>query len=362
MKSIWFAFACILFFTSCNTFHQREANIRQMIDSVGFATQAVQMDSVMNRINRDFEQQLENISLLYDTGINWKVAIAPHDDYAYASYLYPAIFKNINADVLFLIGVFHKAKYFDTYDAIVMGKQTAWAGPYGNTKVSEYNREIINALPDSIIVAKDSMMQIEHSLEAFLPFIQYYNRDAEIIPIIIPYTKLDNMKEFSWQLANIIADIARDNEWKWGKDFAIVISTDAVHYGDESWGDNNFAFYGTDISGYRKAVEHENEIIDSCLSESLTEEKILRFVDYTVDKDDYKQYKWTWCGRYSVPFGLYTAWHLQDLLGEKPLNGHFIEYANSIDHPMLEVEDLGMGTTAPANDHHWVGYTIVGYK
>ncbi len=362
MRYVCFAFAFVLMCSSCSMFQERETNIRHMTDSTGFATRSAQMDTVMARINREFSIQLENISGLYDSNLHWKLAISPHDDYAYSSYLYPAVFKNIKADVLILIGVFHKAKYFDTDNAIVMGNHTHWAGPYGNTKVSEYNWKIIEKLPDSVVVPKDTMMQVEHSLEALLPFIQYFNRDAEIIPLIIPYTSLENMKIFSGQLAKIIAGIARENEWTWGKDFAIVISTDAVHYGDEDWGGNNYAYYGTDITGYRQAIEHEIEIIDSCLLGLVTEEKIIRFIDYTVEKDDYKQYKWTWCGRYSVPFGLYTTWHLQNLLNQQPLKGHFIEYANSIDHPKLELEDIGMGTTAPANDHHWVGHTVVGYK
>lgn len=359
MRYLLFGILILIIATSCNN---KKENIRVMIDEVGFATDSTQMDSVVARIDRDFEIQLKNIEGFYDSSISWKAAISPHDDYAYASYLYPAVFKNVKADVLFLIGVFHKARHFDTYDAIVMGNHTAWAGPYGNTRVSEYNQKLIKKLPDSVVVVKDTMMQVEHSLEALLPFIQYYNPDAEIVPMIIPYANLNNMKTFSRQLAEVIAEFAEDNEWTWGEDFAIVISNDAVHYGDEDWGGDDYAPYGTDASGYRMAVEHERRIIDSCLLEKLAEDKIIRFVDYTVEKDDYKQYKWTWCGRYSIPFGLYTCWHLQQLLGEPDLNGNFIEYATSIDHPILEVEDLGMGVTAPANDHHWVGYTGIGYR
>lgn len=40
---------------------------------------------------------------------------------------------------------------------------------------------------------------------------------------------------------------------EWGRDFCIVISTDAVHYGDKEWGGKNYAPYGTDSAGYAKA-------------------------------------------------------------------------------------------------------------
>lgn len=355
-------FCLIIFFSSCDRFHKEKENTRKMVDSIGFATTGKQMDSIMVRINRDFEVQLKNIGGFYDSSVCWKVAISPHDDYTYASYLYPAVFKNVKADVLFLIGVFHKARYFDTYDVIVLGNHTSWAGPYGKTKVSGYNKEIINSLPDSVFTVSDTMMEVEHSLEAFLPFIQYYNPETEIVPMIIPYMKRCNMKDYSRQLAEIIAGIAKDNDWEWGKDFAIVISNDAVHYGDDGWGGKDFAYYGTDVSGYHMAVDHEKEIIDSCLNGELMEDKIIKFIGYTTEKDNYKEYKWTWCGRYSIPFGLYTAWHLQKQFENGTIEGNFIGYANSIDHQKLIVEDLGMGVTAPANDHHWVGYAVVGYR
>ncbi len=360
MRLIILLSTCLLF-TSCNSIRNEE-NVREMTDTVGFASKAYQMDTIMNRIQRNFQSEINNTSDHFGEDISWKLSISPHDDYAYASYLYPAVFKNIKANVLFLIGVFHKAKIFDTYDAIVMGRHTAWQGPYGNTRVSQLNQEILEALPDSILVVKDSIMEVEHSLEALLPYIQYYIPEAEIIPMLIPYTKLENMQSFSKSLAGIIAGIARKKKWEWGKDFSIIISNDAVHYGDEGWGDKNFAYYGTDESGYQAAIDHEKEIIDSSLSGELTENKILKFLDYTVEKDDYKEYKWTWCGRYSIPFGLYTALYLQDLLGKEPLKGMLVGYATSIDHPKLEVEDLGMGVTAPANKRHWVGYSAIGYK
>lgn len=334
-----------------------------MIDSTGFATQAWQMDSIMNRIEREFKVELKNIQGHYDTSVQWKVAISPHDDYTYASYLYPAVIRNIKAKHIFMIGVFHKAKVFDINNQLIFGNYKAWAGPYGNTMISPLRDEILKALPDSIRVVKDTIMAVEHSLEALLPFIQYYNRDAQIIPMLVPYANLDNMERFSDMLANQIHRIAEKKNWVWGEDFAILISNDAVHYGDEGWGGNDFARYGTDIEGYRMAVEHEMEIIDSCLTGELSNGKVRKFINYTVDKDDYMQYKWTWCGRYSIPCGLFLADHLQEIYAaDGKLHGNLIGYANSIDHPKLHVEDLGMGATAPANDHHWVGYTAIGYK
>ncbi|MEZ5000386.1 MAG: AmmeMemoRadiSam system protein B [Bacteroidales bacterium] len=35
-------------------------------------------------------------------------------------------------------------------------------------------------------LVNDSMHNIEHSLESMVPFLQYYNREVEIVPILVP--------------------------------------------------------------------------------------------------------------------------------------------------------------------------------
>jgi len=57
------------------------------------------------------------------------------------------------------------------------------------------------------------------------------------------------------------------------------------------------------------------------LSGDLDPEKVRAFCNYTVDEKDYREYKWTWCGRYSVPLGLLTAFELNETAGGKSLVG-----------------------------------------
>ena len=206
------------------------------------------------------------------------------------------------------------------------------------------------------------MMTIEHSLEALLPFLQYYDRQVTILPILVPYMSYERMQQIAPALAEAIRQVTARHHLAWGKDYSLVISTDAVHYGDEKWGGKNYAPYGTDSSGLAQAVAHEHAIIDSSLTGPLSPARIKRFTEYTVQPEDYKAYKWTWCGRYSVPLGLLTAWHLQQLTATPPLQGTLVGYRNSIDHAPIPVKDLNMGVTAPAYNHHWVGYAAVGYE
>lgn len=334
--------------------------VREMKDKIGFAQFDWQIIKIMERIGPDQKKEPKkgNGNKIKN---GWKTVISPHDDYSYVGYLYPALLKNLKAKTIIMFGVAHNAKSLGLKDKMVFGSYKKWHGPFGPIPVSPVREEIIKNLPENSYTINNKMQTMEHSLEALLPFIQYFNRDITIVPILIPYISGKRIEEISLPLAKVIADIAKKRGWQWGKDFAIAISSDSVHYGDQNWGGKNFAKYGADKSGYELAVKHEHEIINNCLTGPITKDKIKKFIKYTVRSDDYREYKWTWCGRYSIPFGLMTSYYLEKLLNNK-LSGTFVGYATSIDHPHIKVDDIKMGITAPANIHHWVGYTAIGYR
>jgi MEMO1 family protein len=341
-----------------------DGKIRQPVDKVGFATNARQMNQVVARINKISGTKIEDAWKL--NGIkgytSWRTVICPHDDYTYAGWLYPAVLKNINAGTIILFGVAHKAKKFNIEDKIVFGSHDGWAEPYGVVRVSALRESIMRDLPKSFYIVSDSLQEAEHSLEAIIPFLQYYNRNIEIVPVLVPYMSFDRMKSIAGTFSMILTKIMKDNDYTWSRDIAIVISTDAVHYGCEDWGGSDYAFYGCDSAGYKKAVQHEYEIINTSLTGDVTPEKISRFSEYTVQDTNYHAYKWTWCGRYSVPFGLLVSNDLAEDLHSGTLKGTLIGYANSIDHDTIPVADLKMGKTTIANMRHWVGYAGIGYK
>lgn len=337
---------------SCNQNSQKnDSKIRQVIDTIGFAKFDWQMDSIMQRLN-DSQAQHKI----------WRVAISPHDDYSYVGELYPKVLNGVRAKTFILVGVAHKARNFNLEDKIIFDSYDSWSAPYGNLKVSDIRNEIISKIPDSLYVVHNEIQGIEHALEALIPFLQYNNRDLEIIPVLIPYMSLEKMQQIAGYFSEVLSQIIKENNLNWGEDIAILISTDAVHYGDEDWAGKNYAPYGTDSLGLLQARNHELEIINNCLTGNITNDKIEQFINYTVQESDYKEYKWTWCGRYSVPFGLLAAEKLNKELNGNQLNGIFVGYSTSIDHPYLKVDDLGMGTTAPATNHHWVGYAAVAYE
>jgi MEMO1 family protein len=361
MKKIFFLVIIIIFSLSLS--FSQDIKIRKPVDTIGFASKPEQMDELMKRIrfNQDYLWILsEDIRYRIDYS-GYKTVISPHDDYSYVGYLYPFLLNNVKAKTVILFGVCHKAKLFNLENKIIFDSYTHWQMPYGNVKVSSLREEIISGLPPDSYIINDSVQALEHSVEAIVPFLQYNNRDVEIISILVPYMSYDKMNEIAEPLAAAVLSAMGKKKMEWGKDFAFVISSDAVHYGDEDWGGKNYAPYGTDDSGYTKAVKHEHEIINNCLMGEIEKNKIKKFISYTVDENNFKEYKWTWCGRYSVPFGLLTSFYLRNLSGEK-LSGEYFGYATSIDHPHIPVDDLGMGVTAPANKHHWVGYPAIGYR
>jgi MEMO1 family protein len=346
----------ILFFIllSCQnqSFKEREAvDIRPLKDTIGFAQYSWQMDSLMAKMRRSGWKKTE--------GMPWKLAVCPHDDFTYVGTLYPELLQNIKAPNLILIGVAHKAAQMGIEDSLVFDDYAYWKGPWANIKVSPVREEIYNQLADKFAIINDTLQKEEHSVEALIPYLQYFNKDISIVSILVPAMNPDRMKECGKALADAIKKVADDHEWNWGTDFAIVVTTDAVHYGNEDWGGIDRAYYGCDEPGNIKAREHESEIIDNCFTGNLKTENIRLFSSYTLNPENYREYKWTWCGRYCVPVALYVSYYLSE---SRPIDGTLIGYSTSITSAHIPVDDIRMGRTAIATDCHWVGYAALGYR
>jgi len=349
----------ITFGVSCHNKKEDTGAIRNLVDTIGFVQYAWQMDSIMSRIEEMY--MFEEYHPCDDKSEEpAKIVISPHDDYTYVGPLYPAVIHEIKSNVVIMFGVAHKARQFGLENKLIFESNNSWKGPYKNVQVSELRNEIISALDTGMFVINDSIQAVEHSLEALLPYLQYFNKKFEIVPILVPAMSFKRINQISDSLARVISTIADKHNLKWGKDFAFIISNDAVHYGDADWGGQNLAPFGSDTAGYLEAISHEMEIT-STLCGKLNPDSIKRFNEFTVDTANFREYRWTWCGRYSVPLGLMTGHYLAEINGDS-ICGTKTGYLTSIDHPPVPVSDLGMGTTAPANLRHWVGYVGIIYK
>ncbi|MCM8568012.1 AmmeMemoRadiSam system protein B [Gramella jeungdoensis] len=347
---------CVFLFLTCLSLsaqHSSEYQIREFHDSIGFAKHGWQMDSIISRIDNSDKKPVNEI---------YKAVISPHDDYKYAAGLYAKTLSGIKANTVVLIGVAHRARNYELQDKLIFGSYDAWEAPYGNVDISPLRDRLLEKIPSESCVVHNDMMQLEHSLEAIVPFLQYQNRKIKILPLLVPYMKFEDMQKFSEMLARALSEIMQEEGLSYGEDLSVVISNDAIHYGSEDWGGSNLAPFGTDETGNRKAHEKDLRIIDETLKDELSEEKIRDFNNYTVQEYNYKEYKWTWCGRYSVPFGLLFANKLNRLINNEDLQGKIIDYRSSLRNEHIPVKDLGMGTTAPSKPTHWVAYLGMAYQ
>ena len=111
------------------------------------------------------------------------------------------------------------------------------------------------------------------------------------------------------------------------------------------------------------------DLINNTISGKITKEKIELFSKTLVKEDSYRDYLWTWCGRYSVPLGLMTVFNLGNL-NNIEMHGMLLKYSSSISTPPIPVEFAGMGVTAPAaadskpapsDPAGQKGFTVIGY-
>jgi len=346
-------FSCKKYNKNEELINTSELKVRTLIDTIGFTQYKWQLDSIISRMPSEDKKGSDQI---------YKAVICPHDDYSYAGGLYNKTLAGIKAKTIVLIGVAHRARNFTLENKLVFGTFDTWQSTNGNVTVSTFRDRLIRKLPSETYIVHDSMMQLEHSMEAIVPFLQKNKQEVSIIPLLVPYITFENMGLFSEIVAKSLRDIMKEENLQYGRDIAIVISNDAIHYGDEDWGSSNLAPFGVDSLGNEKARQKDLKIIEQCLKGELNNEKIEIFNHYTVQEENYKEYKWTWCGRYSVPFGLLVANKLNNLIEHRSLSGKMIDYRSSYHNRHIKVEDLGMGTTAPANNRHWVGYVGLGYQ
>jgi AmmeMemoRadiSam system protein B len=342
-----------------------QGGMRGQADIIGFASEAKQMSEVVRQCA--LLAEVKNIELNRTYGWSDKevfiAGICPHDDYYYAGRLYHLMLPKIKANTVLIFGVFHKAKYFGIENKLVFDDFTSWRSPNGSIKVSPLREEIISQLPPDYFTIDNDAHSVEHSVEPIAFYLQALNPELQILPILVPYMDWTNMGEIGEELAKILQEIIIRNGWELGKDLAIICSSDAIHYGDAGWGDANYADFGCDIQGYGKAVDRDVNLAKDLLAGKMETAKLRQFLYNCVEEGDIKKYKLTWCGRFSLPFGLKVANQLSESLLGRNIQGYLLDYGDSLSEISLDLEGLSpMGATAPNNLHHWVGYMAMIYR
>jgi AmmeMemoRadiSam system protein B len=338
-------------------------SIRMQKDTIGYATRPDQVEALVRLVDSlEAARYVSNAAAfpLMKTG-PMIGAICPHDDYLYAGRGYVHVMREVRAPRVILFGVSHTARRRGIQDKLIFDDFSAWKSAYGNCPVSSMRDDIVAALPAGLVLVNDTIHSEEHSLEGFIPILQHYLPKVEIVPILVTRMNGSNFETAADALAEAISIIMKARGWKLGKDVAILISADCVHYGDEEWGGRNYAPFGVGEDGYEKGVAQDREVIRSSLAGALSREKIGIFREKVENSDFQQPYKITWCGVYSIPFGLGVLDRLAERGGGRAPEGFTLVYGTSLRPHKLPLERTGLGVTAIATLRHWVGYTAIGY-
>ncbi len=330
----------------------QENKVRPVRDNVGFCWRASEMDTLMEYLSENPEVKNPGNGLLIG-------GISPHDDFLYAGRVYYPLYPLIKAKEVVIFGVTHgtvRKAMNDPQNVLILDDYKFWKGPYKDVEISPLREIIKSKLDKNYYIVSDKAQDIEHSIEALVPFLQYYNRDVKITPIMVTQMSFDRMDSISKDLAGIVQEYISSNNLKPGKDIFFLISTDADHYGDDF---NNTPF-GKDEKAHSEATENDRRIAGTYINTELTYNDINGLSKELWGSPEIKTPVPLWCGKYSVPFGLLSIYHIADRLNLKGLNGRLLKYSDTWTEKPLPVYGTHMGTTAPFSLEHWCGFLSAG--
>lgn len=327
--------------------------VRPIRDNVGFCWKASEMNKLMKYLSEHNKKtDIDSHKLI--------AAISPHDDYLYAGNIYYTLYPHIKTKEVIIFGVTHgtvRKAMNDPKNVLIFDDYDQWQGPYGNVKVSPLRNFIKSKLDTDYQLVSDKAQDIEHSIEAMVPFLQYYNRDVKITPIMVTEMPYDRMEKISKQLSDIISEYIKENHLQLGKDIFFLISTDADHYGEDF--DN--APYGMDEAAHTKATDRDKEIGNKNFNGELNQSKVKELADDFWPELEVNKVCPLWCGRYTVPFGLMTTINIVNEVSGKKIIGKFLGYSDSWTQGVIPIYHTNMGLTAPFSLKHWVGYAAAGF-
>ncbi|HUC44346.1 MAG TPA: AmmeMemoRadiSam system protein B [Candidatus Sulfotelmatobacter sp.] len=323
--------------------------LRGQRDAVGYASKADQMLKVWDLSAEG--PAPERLGPAPRAGVI--AALAPHDDYLYAGRVYRGVLPLVTAKTVIVIGVFHQYRKYRVRDRIVFDPYEAWHAPDGAVPVSPLREDLVAAMPPSDASRDAAAHDAEHSIEAEVFWLRHANPAVEIVPILAPATNFERLEEIAGRLGDALAAAMKKRGWQLGRDVAIVISADAVHYGPDF---KQVPFGDGGIEAYTKAVARDRDLLTGPIAGPIEVGKVRTLFGTFVDPADPDSYRVSWCGRFSVPFGMLLVRDTAKALGLGAPVGMPVAYATSVGAPELRVREVGLGETAPANLYHFVGY------
>lgn len=326
--------------------------IRPIRDDVGFCWNAQEMNYFISWLNNNSEDSISNPENIIG-------GISVHDDYLYAGKVYYPLYKMINAKEVVIFGVTHgtvKKELGNLKDILILDDYDGWIGPYSKVEISPLRDKIKKELPADYFIVNNKAHSIEHSIEAEIPFLQYYNRGIKITPIMVTQIGFERMDSMSEKLSSIISNYAKQNNLIPGKDIFFLISNDANHYGE----DFNNSPYGLDLRAHQLATDNDKRIINEKIEGIINHQKIFGITKELWPDSSTQKDVPLWCGRYPIVIGLLTIEKSIEKISGKKIAGRLLKYSDSMTEKVLPIKNTSMGLTAIFSPKHWCGWFTLG--
>lgn len=328
--------------------------VRPIKDEIGFCWNAEEMNNFISFLEKEDGGRSDQKSK------NLVAAISVHDDYLYAGKIYYPLYKNIKTKEVVIFGVTHgsvRKEMGNLSNVLILDEFDQWRGPYKNVEISPLREIIKSKLPKEDFIVSNKAHSLEHSIEALIPFLQYYNRDIKITPIMVTQMPFERMDELSNRLTKIISEYMKAYKLRAGKDIFFLISNDANHYGE----DFKNSPYGLDANAHKHATENDQRIINQNLVGEINEAGIKKITKEVWPDSANKNPIPIWCGRYPITFGLLTIKKILLEFGQTGLNGHLFKYSDTFSEKVLPVKNTSMGLTAVFSYKHWCSWFTAGF-
>ena len=257
-----------------------------------------------------------------------------------------------------IFGVTHgivRKEINDPHNVLIFDEYDKWKGPYSDVEISQLREIIKQKLDKSFYMVSNKAQSLEHSIEGLIPFLQHYNRNVKITPIMVTAMSFERMDSLTSKLAEIITTYAKENNLELGKDIFFLFSNDANHYGEDF--DNQP--YGLDEKAHSVAIANDKRIAESTFNGTITVDKIKNLSEELWPEAGYCKDCPLWCGRYPIVLGLLTVNKVVAKTG-KIISGELFKYSDTWTGRVLPVVGTEMGITAPYSLKHWVGFFSAG--
>jgi MEMO1 family protein len=144
--------------------------------------------------------------------------VSPHAGFMYSGNVAGAVYSRIEIpDTVILIGPNHTGNG----EAVSIMTEGTWSMPMGDITIDQ---DLANAICEETVIAKQdsSAHQFEHSLETQLPFLQYFKKKFQIVPICIKRINRRSCQELSEGIVRALN--------RYDKPVLLVASSDMTHY------------------------------------------------------------------------------------------------------------------------------------